>query len=234
MSEILGTIFAVIILAFAYLLLFFVFEISSSPTFTNGVKKMMSGDLDPVSIGAVVAISIFIIKEILEAYRKSNSRKRKVKALKAIVSEEIEINYWTWQKIESLVKQVKDLPQKTHYQITTSTSGVERFEFIRPDGGGGGQAFPTVTEEVFNKLIIDIAELDKAFYNKAILYSKSIAELKHLRNGSYDFIHETQEGEHYADGFVDYALDELPAIYVSMSNFYEICTGNKLEKHRMR
>ncbi|MBA6222627.1 hypothetical protein H4J51_06580 [Colwellia sp. MB02u-18] len=43
----------------------------------------------------------------------------------------------------------------------------------------------------------------------------------------------TQNGQHYADGFVDYTLDDLPSIYISMSNLYELCTGNKLEKDRM-
>ncbi|WP_070796025.1 hypothetical protein [Thalassotalea crassostreae] len=195
---------------------------------------MLSGDINPVSIGASVAISIFLIKEFLEAYRKSKARSRKVKALKAIISEEIEINYWAWIQIETLVNKVKEFPRTTDYKISTSTSGVERFEFIHIDGSFGGGSLPPVTEKIFNKLIIDIAELDKVFYEKAISYSKSIADLKHLRNGAYDFIHETQLGDHYTDGFADYALDELPPIYTTMSKFYEICTGEELTKHRMR
>ena len=234
LPEILGVIFATFILALAYLLLFFVFEVSKSDAFTNGINKMLSGDINPISIGAIIAISIFIIREFLEAYRKSNARTRKVKALKTIISEEIEINYWAWLQIKALVTKVKEQPKTTQYQITTSTSGVERFEYFPLDGGGGGRSFPPVVETMFIKLIIDIAELDKAFYGKAILYSKSIAELKHLRNGAYDFIHETQQGDHYTEGFVDYALDEIPPIYVAMSDFYEICTGNALNKHRMR
>jgi hypothetical protein len=208
--------------------------VSKSHAFTNGIDKILSGDINPISIGAIVAISIFIIREILEAYRKSNARTRKVKALKAIISEEIEINYWAWLQIKTIVTKVKEQPKTTDFQITTSSSGVERFKFIRIDGGGGGGSFPQVAEIIFNKLIIDIAELDKDFYDKAILYSKSIAELKHLRNGAYDFLHEAELVDNYAEGFADYALEELPPIYVAMSKFYEICTDNTLKKHRMR
>lgn len=75
---------------------------------------------------------------------------------------------------------MKSEPSDTQYTITKSTSGTERFEFYRKDGGGGGQSFPQVYEHLINKLITEIAELNKDFYVAAIDYTKALAELRHL------------------------------------------------------
>ena len=77
----------------------------------------MTDNMNPLSIGAIVAITLFIIKEVLEAYRKNASKNRKIKALKTILAEEIKLNYWVWKQIESIVKKVKEMPPETLYQI---------------------------------------------------------------------------------------------------------------------
>tara|TARA_R110001599_G_scaffold305926_4_gene512348 strand:- start:220 stop:465 length:246 start_codon:yes stop_codon:yes gene_type:complete len=81
---------------------------------------------------------------------------------------------------------------------------------------------------------LDIAELDKGFYEKAIEYNKAIAELQHLRNGVYEFIDEIEQGYHYAEGFISYMDDETPNIYEKMDDLYFFCKAKKLEIHRMR
>ena len=194
----------------------------------------MTDNMNPLSIGAIVAITLFIIKEVLEACRKSASKDRKIKALKTILAEEIKLNYWVWKQIESIVKTVKEMPSETLYQIISSTSGTERFEYIRPDGGGGGIFFPEIKDQVFTQLITEIAELDESFYSRSIEYGKGVAELQHLRHGVFDFIHETPKGEHYAEGFCEYALDELPDIKDKFQKLYIECTGDTELQHRMR
>jgi hypothetical protein len=194
----------------------------------------MTDNIDLLSIGAIVAITLFIIKEGLETYRKSASKKRKIKALKTILAEEIKLNYWVWKQIDSIVKTVKEMPPKTLYQIISSTSGTERFEYVRPDGGGGGIFFPEIKHEVFTQLITEVAELDEGFYSRSIEYGKGVAELQHLRHGVFDFIHETHKGEHYVEGFSEYALDELPDIKNKFQVLFTECTGETELQHRMR
>lgn len=98
------------------------------------------------------------------------------------------------------------------YQIISSTSGLERFEYIRPFDGGGGIFFPEVKDQVFTQLITESAELDENFYSRNMEYGNEVAGLQHLRDDVFVFIHETRKGEYYADGMCKYALDELPDI----------------------
>lgn len=229
LPEILGVIFSIVVLAFAYLIFSFILQLTNSDIFFKVIN-----DMNATSISVSVAVVLFLIKEFLEYIRKFKARVRKTKALKTIISEEIELNHWTWLKVKGLAETVQSQPSNTKYSIIKSTSGTERFEFYKQEGGGGGQSFPKVYENLINKLITDIAELDKDFYIAAINYTKALAELKHLRAGAYDFIHETQQGKHDAEGFVEYALDELPEIYSMMDKFYQVCSGSKLNTHRMR
>ena len=104
LPEIFGAIFGITAIAFAY----FLFSL-----FFLAIEKFnhldMADNMNPLSIGAIVAITLFIIKEVLEAYRKNASKNRKIKALKTILAEEIKLNYWVWKQIESIVKKVKEM-----------------------------------------------------------------------------------------------------------------------------
>jgi hypothetical protein len=228
LPEILGVLFGVVVLVFGYLLFTIAIEVTNSSQFLN-----FSQGVDVASISIFVAVVLFIAKEVIDTIRKYNASLRKKNAIKVLLSEEIELNHWTWLKVRDLIETVKSEPTTTQFLITSSASGTERFEYIREDNGGG-QGFPPVYEELINKLIIEIAELDKEFYIAAIDYTKALAELNHLRAGAYDFIHETQQGRHYTEGFASYASDELPEIYDSMEAFYKVCGHSKLDKHRLR
>tara|TARA_R110001599_G_scaffold305926_4_gene512349 strand:- start:570 stop:794 length:225 start_codon:yes stop_codon:yes gene_type:complete len=62
-------------------------------------------DLIPITV--ISAISLFVIKEITEVIRKRNASQRKISAIKCLLAEEIEINYWAWKNLVSLAKTVK-------------------------------------------------------------------------------------------------------------------------------
>ncbi|WP_345867795.1 hypothetical protein [Shewanella algae] len=186
----------------------------------------------PVTV--VAAIILFVVKEILELLRKAKAKKRKLAALKSVLKEELELNLWTWKKFESLLTSVQDAGKGSKYAYSVSPSGTERFELVIPEGKGIGQAFPHVVTDMHSKLMIEVAEADEAMYQKLNSSFKALSELQHLRNGIVDFIHESRMGEHYVEGFTDYALGELGPIYDNLNTLYEYCTGQKLTEHRMR
>ena len=196
------------------------------------------GDVNPVSIAAAIAIGLFIINKLIEFFSKRNARKRKIEALKTIISEEIKLNYWVWKQIESICTLVKEGHSNNSYSVVQNASGDEMFNCSWPndDGGGAGsgsssQTFPPVVDTMFNKIIVQIAEIDKAFYQKVILYHKSIADLKHLKTLVRNH---TDEPKYLLTDAADYVLRELPGIYTSMDDLYEICTGSILVDHRKR
>lgn len=190
--------------------------------------------IDLIPITVISAVSLFVIKEIVEIFRKRKALKRKVSAIKSLLVEEIELNHWVWLQFSALVETIKDSPEGTQYCILSSKSGYERFEFLKPDGSGGGKSFPKVSEIYYQKVILDIAELDKEFYEKSIEYNKAIADLHHVRGNVYESIDEINKSHHFSQGFISYTEDELPDIYAKMNSLYFYCTGKKLEKHRMR
>ena len=193
------------------------------------------GDVNPVSIAAAIAIGLFIINKFIEFFSKKNARKRKIEALKTIISEEIKLNYWVWKQIESICTLVKEGHSNNSYSVVQNASGDEVFNWswLNDDGfaGSSSQTFPPVVDTMFNKIIVQIAEIDKAFYQKVILYHKSIADLKHLKTLVRNH---TDEREYFLTDAADYALRELPGIYTSMDDLYEICTGSILVDHRKR
>lgn len=148
-------------------------------------------DLIPITV--ISAVSLFVIKEIVEIIRKLKARQRKISEIKSFLVEEIELNHWVWLQFSALVETIKDSPEGKKYDILSSKSGYERFEFIKPDGSGGGKSFPKVSEIYYQKVILDIAELDKVFYEKSIEYNKAIAELHHVRGNVYESIDEIKK-----------------------------------------
>ncbi|PTQ14261.1 hypothetical protein CWO33_13655 [Vibrio splendidus] len=185
-------------------------------------------------ITVISAILLFVIKEVLELFRKSKAKKRKLSALKSVLKEELELNLWVWKKFESLLTNVKVAEVGSTYEYLVSPSGAERFELLSPDGHGQGQSFPKVVIEMHSKLVIEVAEIDADMYQKLIGSYKALSELQHLRNGIVDFIHESRMGEHYVEGFTGYALEELAPIYDELNALYRYCTGKALTEHRMR
>ncbi len=186
----------------------------------------------PVTV--IFAIALFLIKEVMELVKKTQTKKRKLRALKSVLKEELELNLWTWKKFESLLTRIQDADEGSRYEYSISPSGTERFELVSTDGYGTGQAFPRVVIDLHSKLVIDVAETDSDMYEKLILSYKALSELQYLRNGIVDFIHESEMGASPVQGFTEYALEELSPIYDDMDAFYQYCTGKKLTEHLLR
>ncbi|EKM26100.1 hypothetical protein VCHENC03_5374 [Vibrio sp. HENC-03] len=185
-------------------------------------------------ITVVSAIVLFVLKELLESHKKSKAKKRKLSALKSVLKEELELNLWVWKQFEALLTNVQNAGEGGKYTHLVSPSGTERFELVTAEGHGMGQAFPKVVTEMHSKLVIDVAEMDADMYQKLITSFKALSELQHLRNGIVDFIHDSRMGDHYVEGFTEYALEELAPIYDHLDVLYQYCTGKKLKEHRMR
>ena len=123
--------------------------------------------------------------------KKHHAKKRKLNALKITLKEEIELNFWTLKKIESLVTNIHKAKAGSTLEHIISASGTERIELLCPDGYGKGQFFPKVINDLHTKLIIEIAESDKVMYKNFIVSFKSLSELQHLRNGIVDLIYDS-------------------------------------------
>jgi hypothetical protein len=188
-------------------------------------------------ITVIFAILLFVLKEILEAVKKANERKRKIKAMKALLAEEIELNHWVWKTLQSMMAKVEgeiSESEATRFFIRRSNAGAERFECLRPDNSFWGQGFPAIKDDRYQKLAIDIASADAEFYRLASRCYSAISDLRHFRNGVYSYLDEEGDEKGFRNGYISYVKDGLPAVYDSMNTLYVYCVGKKLELHRMR
>jgi len=230
LPEIFGVLFSIVALTLGYLLITFVIDSLSSDSYKEAVNQPLG--LIPISVFA--AIILFICKEVVEFFRRKKANFRKVSAIKILLSEEIQLNYWVWLQMKSLINTVKDKTATSTFNIVLSSSGAERFEESRADGSSGGQAFPKISENIYQKVILEIAELDANLYSFLKNYHLKISELQHLRNGVYDYVDENGKELMWQDGYVSYSEDQLPLIKECMSSLFLQCSGKKLEKPRIR
>lgn len=237
MPEIYGVIFAVFVLGVSCLFIEFILAMVESYPFQRTAHEVSEkGLISYFPITVIAAMTLFILKEIFEAIKKSNERKRKIRALKLLMAEEIELNYWVFKQIESLIRGVDENFKNiaSVFRVKKSKAGVERFECEREDGGGWGQGFPAVRDDRYHKLAVEIASLDELFYGKLSNCYLSIAELKHFRDGVYSYIDEDGEKKELVGGFLSYVKSGLPKIYIDLNDLYLFCKGKNLETHRLR
>jgi len=185
-------------------------------------------------ITVVIAIVLFVAKEILETIKKWNERKRRIRAMKLLFAEELELNHWVWKSMQTLILGIKGELPGAKFQIKESRSGAERFECIRPGRSAWGQGFPPVQDERYHKLVVDVASMDKEFYSLVSCCYKAIADLKHFRNGIYSYVDDEGDETEHREGFLSYVESGLPQVYKSMNELYKYCTGNELESCRLR
>ena len=95
---------------------------------------------------------------------------------------------------------------------------------------------PDVHREILGKYLLDIATLDKEFFDLAEQAYDALAEVQHIqdhireRENKMEFI----ELDDYDIGLGEYSLVELNDAKVSLDKLYQYCTGDELTNHRLR
>lgn len=193
----------------------------------------LSGLIPPTVIAAAI---IFALKEILEFVRKIRARRRKIKAYKKILSEELERNFWTWKSLRSAVTLIQDHRAEgiefTH-KVISVPSGAQHFEARYPDGTlSSGSNLPVVSRGSFERVLLGLAEEDEKLYSLASDAYDEIAEIGHVRAG---LINELGSEEDFClDGFLDYAAGTIDSAIGPIKHLYRACTGNVLEQPKLR
>jgi hypothetical protein len=188
----------------------------------------------------VAAIAIFVVKETAEGLRRRSADRRKIHALKALIARECELNYWPVKVIRDILMNVPG-PDEENPEVEVR---IERRINGRPvariralDGGSEStRGIPEVHRELMSKFLLDIATLNGEFFAALEPAYDSLAELEHVRQ-SLISIHDNEQ-ESGIDGlfgaFAVYALEELRSTEAELQFLYRFCTGNALEKHRLR
>lgn len=189
-------------------------------------------------ITVYVAIILFATKELVEFIKRIRGNKRKVEAIKEILAEEIELNYWAYKVLDRTINEsIQDIENfETHeFYIEETSIGKIRFN-SETDIGNSSHPIPEVIFERYDKLMIELAYLNESIFNKVQNGYRHIKELNHIRMSLIETLQDTEENEKETmwSGFLGYAKGELPDIYDGMNTLYRNMKGRELKEFKLR
>ena len=187
----------------------------------------------PVTV--IVAVGLFILKEILEWVRRWRADGRKVKAFKTLLARECELNNWAHKRIKDAIANIQENFENNasyNYSIKKRDSGEIIFEERNEDLSlSSSWPLPSVHTEIMSKLMLDVATLDSGLFGALETAYDASINLNHIRQSLTIFI---EDEDFHLETFVDYALRELPDVHAEMEELYKACTGQALTAENLR
>ena len=184
----------------------------------------------------IAAASIFMVKEVLEFFRKRRAQRRKINAYKKILAEELERNFWTWKSLRSAVARIqryKDEGIEVAHKVVTVPSGAQHLETRYLDGAlSSGSNLPKESRSSFDRVLLGLAEEDEKLYTLASNAYDEISEIGHVRASLVNQL--GSEDDFHLDGFLDYALETLDSAIDPIKALYFYCTDKALEQPKLR
>lgn len=189
----------------------------------------------------VVAVTIFITKEILEFFRRRSERARKLGAVKTLLSEELEKNHWTFRSMFGILDQIKEYSElfpEAKYNLVIARNGSEHYRVKREpnDDSWHGQAIPKFHDEQYKKLLPTLAELDAELFQKVNALYSELSELAHFRDTLIDFLSgdEWFVERNLNQSFLCHLATRRDKHYDSLSRTYSSLCGKALKELKVR
>lgn len=185
-----------------------------------------------IPLAVAVAVLIFIAKELLEGGRRFTANRRKLRAIRAMIARECELNNWTIDWFKRQTSEVRDaLEEGCEITIRQTPTGKDRL-VINSAGGEGSSQIPTPHTSSAEKYLLEVASLDARLFEQLQTMLTSAAELQHLRDQLIELTNESEQP--WLGGWCDHADDELVEISATTRRLYRTCTGKSLEVRRLR
>ncbi|MFM0389636.1 hypothetical protein [Paraburkholderia dipogonis] len=187
----------------------------------------------------LVAILIFLVKEYLEARRRTAADKRKVRALKKVLGRECQLNYSAIDRLRDTLAAIQEFgvaEDASRLSISESPAGGYVFMITDRDGSGRGGVLVGIQRDSLLKHLVEIAALDEMFYSKCEFVLDGLSEADHVYQS---LVHGPEKHfpstpEHYYEGVVDYGLRELNDSIAALKELYLVCTGSVLRQGKLR
>ena len=192
----------------------------------------LQGKIDSIlPVSVLAAVVLFIVKEIVEFFKRSSERKRKISAYKILLSEELEKNLWTLNYLISVCHAIGD-EHFTGISYRRTSSGAEQVAVHVGREGDYGPLW-NVYSSVFDKAVVDLAVIDKKLFEKSKTTYECLAEARHIRN-SIIRICEDELLHEYVETFPEYGLGVLREAVNAIDILYVECVGKKLDRPKLR
>lgn len=200
----------------------------------------MSAWTNLLPITAAVAIGVFIAREVLEFLRRRAADVRKVRALKALLARECELNLWTIKSLRSIFSEVhsSERPKPGNRVTIEKTASGQPYArvFSALEEAESHQRIPSAHRELMTKFLLEIATVDRRLFEVMEPAYDSIGELEHVRESLVNVSDAPEDiGEDgYLEGLASYGLRRLTETEAALGALYRHCTGAELTTHRLR
>lgn len=160
---------------------------------------------------------LFFLKQYLD-YRKDLAvRKRKISACKLLVLDEAKENLDSLSNMLSILNEIEALEKEegeTNFSLSIREIGNEYIIGELDDKLHICRPIPHGSNEVYHKVVLDVAELSKSFFSSVQNGYEGLSMLKHIHSGLIKGLQAKQNNEPFPhniarSGFVEYARNEL-------------------------
>ncbi|MGO4389230.1 hypothetical protein AB4Y85_17015 [Microvirga sp. 2YAF29] len=184
----------------------------------------------PVTV--VVAISLFVLKEVLEFIKRRRADRRKGQAFRTLLARECEVNHWAQWRLEVTLREVHGDHEEgieAEYIAKELPGGDALWRRKDPDGGYSGGGLPDARTDLMSKLMVEIATIDKKLFTPLEDAYDSLITMRHIRASLLMFVTSKEEEDqmHFED-FPEYGLSELEGVKEDLDKLYRECTGRPL------
>lgn len=199
-------------------------------------------DSSIIPASAFVAICLFIIRELLDGYRKRKARKNEIRALKQIFARECQLAWYINDKIKDICEEFVPFEEGSldacplGFNVYKTTAGKTRYSVFEngKEQHGGMLTEPSVA--TFERYTYDVSKLDSVFYEKVSSAFEAVTELKHF----YDSLVDNEDTARINGidtillGFSGYALRNMEWIEHNLKDLYQYCTDEELTQGLLR
>ncbi|MGF6207637.1 hypothetical protein [Pseudomonas frederiksbergensis] len=182
--------------------------------------------LFPITV--VVAIFLFLIKEVFEFFKKKSEKSRKISAYKILIAEEMSKNAWTIFILREVIKRLRD--STLSVEVLKAPDGSTHVKTSKGDDYTTGIVLP-FHSSIFDKHIVDLAVLDKVFFLRMKDTYQKIAEAKVSITTTLEICKDFR-----CNLVSNVVLDNLVAVInaaeVQVKETFTLCTGKQLDSHK--
>jgi len=192
---------------------------------------------DLIPITAIVALILFIARELLDFSKKMLERKRELSAYKELISGEIKQNYFALKLLNSVLKVAvkfnNDNVESIQCNVHTDRYGSE-YIFIDLGEGPGkrkvSMGLKNFNTEVFDSHLANLAKLDVSLYESVRKTYEEIREWKTIRNDLVCYL--ANEIQDIRSLYLTFNLrmlkQEMRANFKRLEDTYLSLTGTKI------
>lgn len=183
----------------------------------------------------VGAIVLFIIKEIIESVRRYRTNGRKRKAVRRLISDEIERNYWVIKSFKNHLDNVDMAFSEQGYnlQIKRDALGRRHLRLSHEKEGYSQSPILNAQSQVISSNLFNVADVDEEVFPLVLEVSDSLRSVDHLVDSLIEQVESEDEYRHL-DGFAEYARGELNEAEAALVKLYKKITGSNVIEHRVR